>query len=75
MVIFLLKVQRIFKNREWPMSQSGKYKDNLNFSAHYGAAEKNDEKVKELLRKIKKKVAVGFSVSSSLLKEKQKFKC
>ena len=39
------KVQRILKSRKWPMSQSGKCKDNLNFCAHYGAAEKNKAKV------------------------------
>ena len=38
------KFQRILKSREWPMSQSGKCKDNLNFRAHYGAAEKNEAK-------------------------------
>ena len=36
------------------MSGSGKCKDNLNFGAHYGAAEKNKEKVKA--------ICTGFSV-------------
>ena len=36
------------------MSGSGKCKDNLNFCAHYGAAEKNKEKVKA--------ICTGFSV-------------
>ena len=36
------------------MSKSGKCRDNLNFRTHYGAAEKTEAKVQELLRKIKK---------------------
>ena len=36
------------------MSGSGKCKDNLNFCMRYGAAEKNQEKKYELLRKTKK---------------------
>ena len=43
--LYVGKVQMILKSREWPMSQSGKCKDNLNFRAHYGAAEKNEAKV------------------------------
>ena len=32
------------KHQEWAMSGSGKCKDNLNFCANYGAAEKKQEK-------------------------------
>ena len=41
------------------MSNSGKCKDNLNFRAHYGPAEKNQPKVQELLRKINKKLGAA----------------
>ena len=73
------------------MSGSGKYKDNLNFCAYYGAAEENQAKVLELLRKINKKlgaaeknkekykaICTGFSVlvsQSVVFQGKQKFKC
>ena len=45
-------------------SQSGKFKDNLNFRAHYGAAKRNEAKVQELLRKVKA-ICTGFSVLAS----------
>ena len=41
------------------MSNSSKYKDNWNFCANYGPAEKNQPKVSELLRKIKKKLRLS----------------
>ena len=44
-VSFHLNPKDFKKNREWPMSQSGKCKDNLNFHAHYRIGEKNEVKV------------------------------
>ena len=45
------------------MSESSKCKDNLNFCAHYGAAEKNQEKNYELLRKMKEKLKLSAQAS------------
>ena len=63
------------------MSNSGKCKDNLNFCPHYELAEKNQPKVQDLLRKIKKELRLSalasqywlLSQQSSLLQGKQKF--
>ena len=64
------------------MLGSSKCKDNLIFFANYGAAEKNQAKVYELLRKIMKKFRLSALASqslkirlSSVLQGKQKFKC
>ena len=43
------------------MSGSGKCKDNLNFCTHYGAAEKNQEKVKAISALVSQSVEFSFS--------------
>ena len=48
------------------MSHSGKSKDNLNFYVHYRAAEKNQEKSWELLRKVTA-ICTGFSARRRVL--------
>ena len=51
----------IWKDQEWAMSGSSKCKDNLNFCTHYGAAEKNQEKVKAISALVSQSVEFSFS--------------